>query len=73
MLMRSSWCDFSGSGIAVPAGKDQDGGPSTFMTLLCCSVGGKKFAGYCSWSYHAFFMQKSSKSKMVWFVLAVKY
>lgn len=39
MLMRSSWCDFSGSGIAVPAGKDQDVGPGRFYdpsVLLCC-------------------------------------
>lgn len=38
MLMRSSWCDFSGSGIAVPAGKDQDLGPGQFYdpsVLLC--------------------------------------
>ena len=64
MLMRSNWCDISGLGIAVPAGKDQDMGPGQFYDLSVLLCPGRKFAGYHS-SYHAFFMQNLQKARRV--------
>lgn len=63
MLMRSSWCDFPGLGVAVPAGKDQDMGLGQFYDSSVLLCRGKKFVGYCSWLYRAILMQNLQKER----------
>lgn len=63
--MKSSWCGFSGLGVAVPVGKDQDVCPGQFYdsSVLLCPR--KKCTGYHSCSYCAFFMQNLHKERRV--------
>lgn len=63
--MKSSWCGFSGLGVTVPVGKDQDMCPGQFydLTVLLCPR--KKSTSYHSSSYCDFLIQNLHTERRV--------